>query len=454
MVSQNVDELPIFVESDNLFPPERSESNSQNEGSEITTAEPTQGTSEYTKSDVATSTLTTEDEKIVDSTDLPPESPVEDVVASTIMSDNEKGNDNEDTDTTTGDANQTMSENTRIDFLIPTLANNAAQVPNDGGSVTSASNPDEATSGTTISDELAPVLANDDLQVTNDAIGETIAPEHTEQTLAAEIADVLAPALEYNISQITNNGGSAMKEAESNEPTSTKADTPDDAKSESTAAETTSTQTTLGFSTEVDEPALQSEEKVTINEVSETTAAETIQTSESTITAEASTPLANTDEQNATTEGSETTTMENADLKPGSIIVDDFTTSLTTSDDQVTTIEGSETMTESPNAVGDFSIPMNAEEQATTASSLEFACPESCVCITEGDSSDYIVDCSDRALRDLPGPIDPKTTTLKIQNNVLTIIPKEISQLKNLKVLNASDNLIFELDLGVSFIFL
>lgn len=78
------------------------------------------------------------------------------------------------------------------------------------------------------------------------------------------------------------------------------------------------------------------------------------------------------------------------------------------------------------------------------------SCPQPCVCHIEGDSSDFVVDCSGYGLTEFPSPIDIKTTTLNIQNNKLTEMPKEVSALKNLKFLNANDNSIMELASGVS----
>ncbi|XP_046966151.1 adenylate cyclase-like [Vanessa cardui] len=75
-------------------------------------------------------------------------------------------------------------------------------------------------------------------------------------------------------------------------------------------------------------------------------------------------------------------------------------------------------------------------------------CPKPCVCNTEGDTDNFIVDCSGYGLTEFPSPIDSRTTTLKLHNNKLTEIPKTISELKSLKVLNANNNLIMELAPG------
>ncbi|CAH2096109.1 unnamed protein product [Euphydryas editha] len=87
-------------------------------------------------------------------------------------------------------------------------------------------------------------------------------------------------------------------------------------------------------------------------------------------------------------------------------------------------------------------------DSGTVSNSTQLPCPKPCVCNTEGDTANYIVDCSGYGLTEFPSPIDPRTTTLKLHNNKLTEIPKSISELKSLKVLNASNNLIMDLALG------
>ena len=84
------------------------------------------------------------------------------------------------------------------------------------------------------------------------------------------------------------------------------------------------------------------------------------------------------------------------------------------------------------------------------SNSTKLPCPQPCVCNTEGDTDNYIVDCSGYDLNEFPSPIDPRTTTLKLHNNKLTEIPKKVSNLKKLKVLNANNNSIMDLALGVS----
>lgn len=90
-------------------------------------------------------------------------------------------------------------------------------------------------------------------------------------------------------------------------------------------------------------------------------------------------------------------------------------------------------------------IPLEPEAEPEDTS-----CPKPCVCHIEGDSGDFVVDCSGYELTELPSPIDIKTTILNIKNNKLTEIPKEVSALKNLKVLTVNDNSIMELAPGVS----
>ncbi|KAJ2949169.1 hypothetical protein O0L34_g6111 [Tuta absoluta] len=89
----------------------------------------------------------------------------------------------------------------------------------------------------------------------------------------------------------------------------------------------------------------------------------------------------------------------------------------------------------------------NVELQSSIAEEDQ-SCPKPCVCHYVGGTEDFVVDCSGYDMTDFPAPIDPKTTTLNLQNNKLTEIPKEVSALKNLKVLNAENNQIMELALG------
>ncbi|KAG6452820.1 hypothetical protein O3G_MSEX007792 [Manduca sexta] len=90
---------------------------------------------------------------------------------------------------------------------------------------------------------------------------------------------------------------------------------------------------------------------------------------------------------------------------------------------------------------------LNEDEQATTVKG-DFICPNPCTCNTEGGSNNFVVDCSGSGLKEFPTPLDSKTTTLNVQNNMIEHIPKEVSALKNLKVLNAKNNSIMELALG------
>lgn len=87
------------------------------------------------------------------------------------------------------------------------------------------------------------------------------------------------------------------------------------------------------------------------------------------------------------------------------------------------------------------------EPPATTvAPADQTICPDTCTCSLEGE--DFTVDCSYKGLTELPTNIDARTTTLNIQNNEITEIPKSIADLKNLKVLNANSNSITSLAPG------
>ncbi|KOB79519.1 Variable lymphocyte receptor C, partial [Operophtera brumata] len=107
-------------------------------------------------------------------------------------------------------------------------------------------------------------------------------------------------------------------------------------------------------------------------------------------------------------------------------------------------------VTTQPNVplVQDVQLQMAEEDEHIAPEPEDTSCPKPCVCHIEGDSSNFVVDCSGYELTEFPSPIDTKTTTLNIQNNKLTEIPKEVSALKNLKVLNANDNSIMDLALG------
>ncbi|CAH0585638.1 unnamed protein product [Chrysodeixis includens] len=122
-------------------------------------------------------------------------------------------------------------------------------------------------------------------------------------------------------------------------------------------------------------------------------------------------------------------------------------------------IEGSGTggVIEEPlDTVTDLSTPFLEDVQLTgltdniptVAAEEKLSCPQPCVCNIEGDTKKYIVDCSGYELTELPKPLDEKTTELNLQNNKLTEIPKALSTLKNLKVLNVNNNEIMEIVRG------
>ncbi|CAG4971669.1 unnamed protein product [Colias eurytheme] len=93
-------------------------------------------------------------------------------------------------------------------------------------------------------------------------------------------------------------------------------------------------------------------------------------------------------------------------------------------------------------------LDVNENEQDTNNSSSPLPCPKPCVCSIEGDKNKFVVDCSGYSLTEFPWPLDSRITTLNLNNNKLTEIPKEISTLKELEVLNADDNAIMELAAG------
>ncbi|XP_036403919.1 slit homolog 3 protein [Megalops cyprinoides] len=66
-------------------------------------------------------------------------------------------------------------------------------------------------------------------------------------------------------------------------------------------------------------------------------------------------------------------------------------------------------------------------------------CPESCTC------SDTVVRCSNRGLRSLPKGIPKDTTELYLEGNLLTSVPKELSSLKQLSLVDLSNNSISSL---------
>lgn len=125
--------------------------------------------------------------------------------------------------------------------------------------------------------------------------------------------------------------------------------------------------------------------------------------------------------------------------------------------DTLTEGSGDGTVDEPPLS-GDTSLaPLLQEVQAgiengetTTQSQEDQSCPQSCSCHFEGGTDNFIVDCAGTGLTEFPLNIDPKTTTLNIQNNKITEIPKDVAALPNLKVLNADNNVIMDLALGVS----
>ncbi|XP_056328547.1 slit homolog 3 protein [Danio aesculapii] len=87
-------------------------------------------------------------------------------------------------------------------------------------------------------------------------------------------------------------------------------------------------------------------------------------------------------------------------------------------------------------AMPDFSCD-GAEENVCLPSAPR--CPESCTC------SDTVVRCSNRGLRSLPKAIPKDTTELYLEGNLLTSVPKELPNLKQLTLLDLSNNSISHL---------
>lgn len=104
-----------------------------------------------------------------------------------------------------------------------------------------------------------------------------------------------------------------------------------------------------------------------------------------------------------------------------------------------------------PPPLEEVQLPISDDILPTAGETEEdSSCPKPCVCHVEGESNDFVVDCSGYGLVEFPASIDSKTTTLNIQNNKITEIPKDISALKNLQVFNAESNSIMDLASGVS----
>ncbi|CAH2262834.1 jg9208 [Pararge aegeria aegeria] len=441
VVSQNAEELPIHVETDNQFPPEYSELDGRTEGSESTAADNTQQTSGSAIPEISASTSanaeTVFDEgnesTVGEPTEPTPTSSVTDGAEISSVINDENINNDEDTETTAAETTQATLESTKLDIHASSLTADNEQ-DSIQGSETRTSELSEAILGSTIADTVASTLRTKDEQETNSEI--------IEKTAAQIMSDIAATTLLTKDAQDTTNEGS-----------------------ETTAAE--STERTSGLTTE-DLSITNDNEQVTNNEGGFSTTAETTQTTSGFTTVDVAVPIMETrNGQDTTNKGSETTAAELTELTTGTTVTD-VAESTMTKDEQKTTNGGTESTpaepTESPSGSTISEVLLISPTLTTEADVTnkdvsetrvvepmptdESSCPKPCVCITEGDSSNFIVDCSNKDLTELPTPLDLKTTTLKIHNNKLSVIPKAISGLKNLKVLDASDNLITELESG------
>lgn len=95
----------------------------------------------------------------------------------------------------------------------------------------------------------------------------------------------------------------------------------------------------------------------------------------------------------------------------------------------------------------------NAEPTADPApAGDELLCPDTCTCSAEGvgDSYGYTVNCANKDLLEFPSNLDVTTTALYLQNNQITELPKSLSHLKSLRVLNIDNNSIMDINPGVS----
>lgn len=93
-------------------------------------------------------------------------------------------------------------------------------------------------------------------------------------------------------------------------------------------------------------------------------------------------------------------------------------------------------------------LPEIETETTTTQAQEDEQCPKSCSCYSQGAT--FNVNCAGNGLTEFPLPLNPKTTSLNIENNIIPEIPKDIATLTNLKELNADNNAIMDLALGVS----
>lgn len=114
---------------------------------------------------------------------------------------------------------------------------------------------------------------------------------------------------------------------------------------------------------------------------------------------------------------------------------------------------GIDTLSEASTSSPDYTPVLEEVESKSALAAMDSAkACDICTCSEEGHGDTYTktVDCSNKGLHEVPVGIDEDVTKLNLQHNHLEAIPKSIAVLKKLKILNANDNSIKQLEFGVS----